>query len=197
MVAVPAAFALGTLVSLAYPRAPFWQIKSLQYKSITFNLDFTANAIAEMELELHNPNIVSTHVSSLSVVLQYEDKLRQNTATFGSVQIEGNFDVPAHGTQTIHGHVIIDRIPASVILSMIQESRDNKGIVAIKTPVSVDLVVLWKDMKLEAKCVHYVQGYALSNNIKNVNCKYIVGNAMEVPVLRFYENIDIMQLAGI
>ncbi len=29
MVAVPAAFALGTLVSLAYPRAPFWQVMSI------------------------------------------------------------------------------------------------------------------------------------------------------------------------
>ncbi len=29
MVAVRAAFALGTLVSLAYPRAPFWQVISI------------------------------------------------------------------------------------------------------------------------------------------------------------------------
>ncbi len=29
MVVVPAAFALGTLVSLAYPRAPFWQVMSI------------------------------------------------------------------------------------------------------------------------------------------------------------------------
>jgi hypothetical protein len=175
--------ALGMLLAAVYPRAPSWQILEMRYNRMNVNLDFTADAEVSIGLVMSNPNVVPAHVQNVTLLLLHTDIYGQESA-FGVIRVDGDFDLPAHGSHQVQSLMTIDHIPVGVGLSMYGDMRDNDGVVVTKTLAYTTVRVLWRSLELEAECMQHLKADVFPMVVTKIECNYFMfGGALRIPML--------------
>ncbi|CAM9736470.1 unnamed protein product [Discosporangium mesarthrocarpum] len=165
--------ALGIFLGVFYPRAPTWQITSMKYKSVSANLDLTADVKIDMGLEVFNPNYVSATLNSIQMVL-FHDDLSGREAAFGVISVPGGggVELPARGSRIVDSQLLVDDMPMSMGIQMGREVQRNNGTLVSHSFATMHVTVLSRPISIEADCVQHMRADLFPIKITKIDCKY-------------------------